>query len=136
MSSRDLRRRHGRSGSGGSWHGLGSPVGIGVAPRHGGRWLERGPLAVSLGQPVGNRPDGSGVVSEADVCATHLDVLRSRSDRLQAGARRDHAVLLVKTDEGFVMLDNVGSTPLDASRSHGYRPVMSLGAKQNFLHGY
>ncbi|MBX7494086.1 transglutaminase-like cysteine peptidase [Qipengyuania sp. 1NDW9] len=50
--------------------------------------------------------------------------------------RRDHAVLLVKTDEGFVMLDNVGSTPLDASRSHGYRPVMSLGAKQNFLHGY
>lgn len=50
--------------------------------------------------------------------------------------RRDHAVLLVKTDEGFVMLDNVGSMPLDASSSHGYRPVMSLGAKQSFLHGY
>lgn len=50
--------------------------------------------------------------------------------------RRDHAVLLVKTDEGFVMLDNVGTLPLDASLSHGYRPIMSLGAKQSFLHGY
>ena len=50
--------------------------------------------------------------------------------------RRDHAVLLVKTETGFVMLDNVGSMPLDASQSHGYRPVMSLGAKQSFLHGY
>ena len=50
--------------------------------------------------------------------------------------RRDHAVLLVRTDDGFLMLDNVGSAPLDASQSHGYRPVMSLGAKQNFLHGY
>lgn len=50
--------------------------------------------------------------------------------------RRDHAVLLVKTEDGFVMLDNVGSAPLDGSQSHGYRPVMSLGAKQSFLHGY
>ena len=50
--------------------------------------------------------------------------------------RRDHAVLVVKTEDGFVMLDNVGSAPLDGSQSHGYRPVMSLGAKQSFLHGY
>ena len=50
--------------------------------------------------------------------------------------RRDHAVLLVKTDAGFVMLDNVGDAPLDARSDHGYRPVMSLGAKQSWLHGY
>lgn len=50
--------------------------------------------------------------------------------------RRDHAVLLVKTDDGYLMLDNVGSAPLDASQDHGYRPVMSLGAKQSWLHGY
>lgn len=50
--------------------------------------------------------------------------------------RRDHAVLVVKTEEGFLMLDNVGNAPLDGSQSHGYRPVMSLGARQSFLHGY
>ena len=50
--------------------------------------------------------------------------------------RRDHAVLLVKDGDGWLMLDNVGSAPLDASQSHGYRPVMSLGAKQSWLHGY
>ena len=50
--------------------------------------------------------------------------------------RRDHAVLLVKTDEGYLMLDNVGDAPLDARADHGYRPVMSLGAKQSWLHGY
>ena len=50
--------------------------------------------------------------------------------------RRDHAVLLVKTDHGMMMLDNVGDAPLDARSDHGYRPVMSLGAKQSWLHGY
>lgn len=50
--------------------------------------------------------------------------------------RRDHAVLLVRTDDGYLMLDNVGSAPLDASQDHGYRPVMSLGARQSWLHGY
>ncbi len=50
--------------------------------------------------------------------------------------RRDHAVLLVKDGDGWLMLDNVGTAPLDASLDHGYRPVMSLGAKQSWLHGY
>ena len=50
--------------------------------------------------------------------------------------RRDHAVLLVKSDDGFVMLDNVGDAPLDARSDHGYRPVMSLGVEQSWLHGY
>lgn len=50
--------------------------------------------------------------------------------------RRDHAVLLIRTEDGFLMLDNVGTEPLDASQNHGYRPVMSLGAKQSWLHGY
>lgn len=50
--------------------------------------------------------------------------------------RRDHAVLLVKTEDGYVMLDNVGTAPLDGAQSNGYRPVMSLGARQSFLHGY
>ena len=50
--------------------------------------------------------------------------------------RRDHAVLLVKAGDGYLMLDNVGTAPLDASQDHGYRPVMSLGARQSWLHGY
>jgi predicted transglutaminase-like cysteine proteinase len=50
--------------------------------------------------------------------------------------RRDHAVLLVKTDQGVLLLDNVGATPLDATLDHGYRPVMSLGAGKRWIHGY
>ena len=50
--------------------------------------------------------------------------------------RRDHAVLLVRDGDGWVMLDNVGSVPLDAAYSWGYRPVMSLGADQSWVHGY
>ena len=50
--------------------------------------------------------------------------------------RQDHAVLMVRTEDGLLMLDNVGSAPLDGTQSHGYRPVMSLGAKQSWLHGY
>ena len=50
--------------------------------------------------------------------------------------RQDHAVLMVRTENGLLMLDNVGSAPLDGTQSHGYRPVMSLGAKQSWLHGY
>ena len=51
--------------------------------------------------------------------------------------RRDHAVLMVRDgDGGWLMLDNVGTAPLDAAQDYGYRPVMSLGARQSWLHGY
>ena len=68
----------------------------------------------------------AGVAREDMVLTLARDLIR----------RRDHAVLLVKDGDGWLMLDNVGSAPLDASQSHGYRPVMSLGAKQSWLHGY
>ena len=51
--------------------------------------------------------------------------------------RRDHALLMVRGEDGtWQMLDNVGTAPLDASLAYGYRPVMSLGASQSWLHGY
>ena len=68
----------------------------------------------------------AGVAREDMVLTLARDLIR----------RRDHAVLLVKDGDGWLMLDNVGSAPLDASLAHGYRPVMSLGAKQSWLHGY
>ncbi|MXP14752.1 hypothetical protein GRI44_08315 [Altererythrobacter confluentis] len=50
--------------------------------------------------------------------------------------RVDHAVLIVRVDGRFVMLDNTTDKLIDASVSQGYRPVLSFGNKQSWLHGY
>lgn len=50
--------------------------------------------------------------------------------------RSDHAVLVVRAGEGYLMLDNTTDRLLDARQSYDYRPVVSLGAGQSWLHGY
>ena len=48
----------------------------------------------------------------------------------------DHAVLVVKVDDRYWLLDNTTDAPLDASTSHDYRPIMSFSASGKWLHGY
>ncbi len=48
----------------------------------------------------------------------------------------DHAVLIVKLDGRFVMLDNTTDQLIDASVSQDYRPVLSFGNTQKWLHGF
>lgn len=50
--------------------------------------------------------------------------------------RSDHAVLIVRAGDGYLMLDNTTDRLLDARHSYDYRPVVSLGAGQSWLHGY
>lgn len=69
----------------------------------------------------------SGIDREDMVLTLARDTIRSR----------DHALLMVRDADGaWQMLDNVGTAPLDASLAYGYRPVISLGASQSWLHGY
>lgn len=48
----------------------------------------------------------------------------------------DHAMLIVKSDGRYWLLDNATDRVLDAAESHDYRPIMSFGASQKWLHGY
>lgn len=48
----------------------------------------------------------------------------------------DHAMLIVKADGRYWLLDNSTDRLLDAAESHDYRPIMSFGASQKWLHGY
>ncbi len=49
--------------------------------------------------------------------------------------RSDHAVLLVRQDRDWVMLDMANDRIAPAASDYGYRPVMSFAAGQSFLHG-
>jgi predicted transglutaminase-like cysteine proteinase len=48
----------------------------------------------------------------------------------------DHAVLIVRTDDGYRMLDNATDQVLDATQANDYRPVLSLSGSRSWLHGY
>lgn len=50
--------------------------------------------------------------------------------------RADHAVLIVRLNGQFVMLDNTTDKLVDASVSQGYRPVLSFGNEQSWIHGF
>lgn len=50
--------------------------------------------------------------------------------------RADHAVLMVKVGDERVMLDNATNTLLDGTRPQDYRPILSFGSQQAWLHGY
>ncbi|QKG72234.1 transglutaminase-like cysteine peptidase [Erythrobacter mangrovi] len=50
--------------------------------------------------------------------------------------RADHAVLIVRTADGFRMLDNATDTVLDATQAYDYQPVLSFNGRRSFLHGY
>jgi predicted transglutaminase-like cysteine proteinase len=48
----------------------------------------------------------------------------------------DHALLVVKTEGRFWLLDNNTDRLLDASEAHDYRPILSYSARGKWLHGY
>ncbi len=48
----------------------------------------------------------------------------------------DHAVLLVRHNGGYLMLDNVTDRVLDGSKSNEYRPIFSYSDRKSWLHGY
>lgn len=50
--------------------------------------------------------------------------------------RADHAVLIVRTEAGYQMLDNATDTVLDAGEAMDYRPVLSFSGSRKWLHGY
>jgi predicted transglutaminase-like cysteine proteinase len=48
----------------------------------------------------------------------------------------DHAMLVVRLDGRFWLLDNATDELLDASRSYDYRPILSYNSQGKWLHGY
>lgn len=49
--------------------------------------------------------------------------------------RTDHAVLLVRHEGEWVMLDMASDRVAPASMDYGYKPVMSFAANERFIHG-
>ncbi|MGN3972964.1 transglutaminase-like cysteine peptidase [Tsuneonella sp. SYSU-LHT278] len=47
----------------------------------------------------------------------------------------DHAVLIVRTDAGYRLLDNATDEVLDAASQHDYRAILSFGHQDRWLHG-
>lgn len=48
----------------------------------------------------------------------------------------DHAVLVVKLDDKYWLLDNATNELLDASNSYDYRPILTYSQSGKWLHGY
>jgi predicted transglutaminase-like cysteine proteinase len=80
-----------------------------------------------------------------DIALTKLELLAAagipREDMILTIARdlvrnADHAVLIVRHDGHFYMLDNASDEVFDAASSHDYRPMLSFGASETWLHGY
>jgi predicted transglutaminase-like cysteine proteinase len=49
--------------------------------------------------------------------------------------RADHAVLVVRLDGRYWMLDNATDRLLDAGASYDYQPVLSFSEDRKWLHG-
>jgi len=80
-----------------------------------------------------------------DIALTKMELLAAagvpREDMILTIARdlvrnADHAVLIVRHDGRYYMLDNASDEVFDAATSHDYRPVLSFGTSQTWLHGY
>jgi predicted transglutaminase-like cysteine proteinase len=80
-----------------------------------------------------------------DIALTKMQLLAAagidREDMILTIARdlvrnADHAVLIVRHDGRYYMLDNASDEVFDASESHDYRPILSFGSGQAWLHGY
>lgn len=50
--------------------------------------------------------------------------------------RSDHALLVVKLEDRFVVLDNTTDALLDGSMAHDYRPILSFSEQRAWVHGY
>jgi len=80
-----------------------------------------------------------------DIALTKMQLLAAagipREDMILTLARdlvrnADHAVLIVRQGGRYYMLDNASDEVFDASLSHDYRPILSFGRGQTWLHGY
>ena len=80
-----------------------------------------------------------------DIAIVKMQMLASlgiaRSDMFLTVARdrvrnRDHALLIVKADGQFWMLDNATNAVLDASQNHDYMPILTFSEKAKWLHGF
>lgn len=80
-----------------------------------------------------------------DIALTKMELLAAagvrREDMILTIAKdlvrnADHAILIVRQDGRFYLLDNNADEVLDASGSHDYRPIFSYGADQTWIHGY
>lgn len=80
-----------------------------------------------------------------DIALTKMQLLAAagipREDMILTIARdlvrnADHAVLIVRYGGRYYMLDNANDEVLDASFSYDYRPILSFGSNQTWLHGY
>lgn len=48
----------------------------------------------------------------------------------------DHAMLVVRYEGRYLLLDNATDQLLDAAQSYDYRPIMSFNSEAKWLHGY
>lgn len=80
-----------------------------------------------------------------DIALTKMQLLAAagipREDMILTIARdlvrnADHAVLIVRHEGRYYMLDNASDEVFDASLSYDYRPILSFGSSQTWLHGY
>lgn len=80
-----------------------------------------------------------------DIALTKMQLLAAagipREDMILTIARdlvrnADHAVLIVRHDGRYYMLDNASDEVFDASLSYDYRPILSFSSSQTWLHGY
>jgi predicted transglutaminase-like cysteine proteinase len=80
-----------------------------------------------------------------DIALTKMQLLADagipREDMILTIARdlvrnADHAVLIVHHEGRYYMLDNSSDELFDAAASHDYRPILSFGSNQTWLHGY
>lgn len=87
----------------------------------------------------------SGAGDCEDIAVVKMQMLAamgvSRSDMYLTIARdlvrsADHALLVVKLDDRFYLLDNATNELLDAQASYDYRPIMSFSDGKKWLHGY
>ncbi|MEM9085891.1 MAG: transglutaminase-like cysteine peptidase [Pseudomonadota bacterium] len=79
-----------------------------------------------------------------DIALTKMQLLAemgvSRDDMFLTIARdtirrADHALLVVRIDGRFVVLDNATDTVLDGAYSHDYQPVLSFAQNRSWVHG-
>jgi predicted transglutaminase-like cysteine proteinase len=50
--------------------------------------------------------------------------------------RADHAVLAVRTDSGFMVLDSNTDKVLPQSQVNDYRPILTFNSEGSWIHGY
>lgn len=80
-----------------------------------------------------------------DIAITKMQLLAAagiaRKDMILTVARdlvrnADHALLIIRHEGRYLMLDNSTDRVLDARYSYDYRPVLSFSEGQTWLHGY